>query len=54
MHLNRSVDNIEWYKVAKNSAKRMMSEAMDQIYDRLYQWLGTKEGENDIYSMAKS
>jgi hypothetical protein len=54
MHLDRSVDNIGRYKVAKNSAKRTMSEAMDQIYDELYQRLGTKEGKKNIYSMAKS
>jgi hypothetical protein len=24
------------------------------MYDGLYQWLGTKEGEKDIYRMAKS
>jgi hypothetical protein len=28
MHLDRSVDNIEWYKVAKKTAKLVMSEAM--------------------------
>jgi hypothetical protein len=25
-----------------------------RMYDALYQWLGTKEGEKDIYRMAKS
>jgi hypothetical protein len=54
MHLDRSVDNIERYKVSKKTAKRMVSETMGQIYDGLYQWLGTKEGEKDIYRMAKS
>jgi hypothetical protein len=54
MHLDRSVDNIEWYKVTKKTAKRAMSEARGQMYDRLYQRLGTKEGEKDIYRMAKS
>jgi hypothetical protein len=54
MHLNRSVDNVERYKVVKKTVKRAMSEARGQIYDGLYQWLGTKEGENDIYTMAKS
>jgi hypothetical protein len=54
MHLNRSVDNIEWYKVTKKTAKRAMSEARGQIYEGLYQQLGTKNGENDIYRMAKS
>jgi hypothetical protein len=31
-----------------------VSEARGQMYDGLYQWLGTKEGEKDIYRMAKS
>jgi hypothetical protein len=54
MHLDRSVDNVEWYKVAKKIAKRAVSEARCQMYDGLYQRLGTKEGEKDIYRMAKS
>jgi hypothetical protein len=49
-----SVDNVERYKVAKKTAKRAVSEARDQMYDGLYQRLGTKEGEKDIYRMAKS
>jgi hypothetical protein len=35
MHLDRSTDNIEWYKVAKKTTKRAMSEARGQMYDRL-------------------
>jgi oxalate decarboxylase/phosphoglucose isomerase-like protein (cupin superfamily) len=27
MHLDRSADNVEWYKVAKKTAKRAVSEA---------------------------
>jgi hypothetical protein len=54
MHLDRSVDNVERYKVAKKTAKRVVTEARGQIYDGLYQRLGTKEGEKDIYRMAKS
>jgi hypothetical protein len=53
MYLDRSADNIERYKVAKKTAKRAMSEARGQIYDKLYQRLGTKEWEKDIYRMAK-
>jgi hypothetical protein len=48
------VDNVEWYKVAKRTAKQVVSEAMGQMYDGLYQKLGMKEGEKDIYRMAKS
>jgi hypothetical protein len=31
-----------------------VSEVRDQMYDRLYQRLGTNEVENDIYRMVKS
>jgi hypothetical protein len=44
MHLDRSVDNIERYKVSKKTAKRAVSEARGQMYDGLFQRLGTKEG----------
>jgi hypothetical protein len=36
MHLDRSVDNVERYKVENKTAKRAVSEARDQIYDGLY------------------
>jgi hypothetical protein len=52
--LDMSVDNIERYKVVKNTAKRTVSEVRSQMYDGLYQRLGTKEGEKYIYWMAKS
>ena len=48
-----SVANIEGYKLAKRAAKRAVSVAKGKAYDDLYQWLGTKEGEKDIYRMAK-
>jgi hypothetical protein len=54
MHLDRSADNIERYKVAKKTAKQAVSKARGRMYDGLYQRLGTKVGENDIYRMAKS
>jgi hypothetical protein len=54
MHLDRSVDNVEWYKVAKKTIKCAVSEAMGQMYDGVYHRLGTKKGENDIYRIAKS
>jgi hypothetical protein len=44
MHLDRSVDNVERYKVTKKTAKRAVSEVRGQMYDGLYQRLGTKEG----------
>jgi phage terminase small subunit len=54
MYLDRSVDSVERYKVAKKTAKWAVSEARDQVYDGLYQRLGMKEGEKDIYRMVKS
>jgi hypothetical protein len=54
MHLDRSVDNVEQYKVAKKTVKWVVSEARSQMYNGLYQRLGTKEGEKDIYRMVKS
>jgi hypothetical protein len=54
MHLDRSVDNIERYKVVTKTAKWVVSEVRGQMYDGLYQWLCMKEGEKDIYRMAKS
>jgi hypothetical protein len=54
MHLDRSADNVERYKVAKKTAKRAVSEARGRMYDGLYQRLDTKKGEKDIYRMVKS
>jgi hypothetical protein len=36
MHLDRSADNVEQYKVVKKTAKRAVSEARGQMYDGLY------------------
>jgi hypothetical protein len=37
MHLDRSADNVERYKVAKKTTKRAVSEVWGQMYDGLYQ-----------------
>jgi hypothetical protein len=50
---DRSAVNIERYKDAKKTAKRAVSEAKGRVYDDLYQRLSTKEGENDVYKMAR-
>jgi hypothetical protein len=39
------VDNVERYKVTKKTVKLTVSEARSQMYDGLYQRLGTKEGQ---------
>ena len=49
----RSAVNIESYKVAKKTAKRVVSEAKGQAYDDLYQRLSTKEWEKDVYKIAR-
>ena len=53
LHLDKSAANIEGYKLAKRVAKRAVSVAKGKAYDDLYQRLGTKEGEKDIYRMAR-
>nr|XP_045090348.1 uncharacterized protein LOC123497711 [Aegilops tauschii subsp. strangulata] len=53
LYLDRIADNIEMYKMAKKTAKRAVSEARGRAYEDLYRRLGTKEGERDIYNMAK-
>ncbi|XP_078164538.1 uncharacterized protein LOC144559394 [Carex rostrata] len=49
----RSEENIQKYKAAKKKAKKAVSEARGRAYEELYQKLRTKEGENDIYRIAK-
>ena len=53
LYHDRSVDNIEKYKVAKKTAKQVVSVAKGRAYEDLYQRLSTKEGEKDIYRMAR-
>ena len=54
LYLDRSATNMEIYKGAKKAAKRAVSEARGRAYEDLYQRLNTKEGERDIYKMAKT
>ncbi|AQK94588.1 Nuclear pore complex protein NUP205 [Zea mays] len=53
LHHDKCADKIEKYRIAKKSAKRAVSRARGQAYDDLYQRLNTKQGEKDIYRMAK-
>jgi hypothetical protein len=53
LHLDRSATNIESYKIAKRAAKQAVSVAKGQVYDDLYQRLSTKEGEKDIFRLAR-
>ena len=54
MYHDRSVNNIKKYKVTKKTAKRAVSEAKGRSYEDLYQRLSTKEGEKNIYRMARA
>jgi hypothetical protein len=48
-----SDENIQKYKEARRNAKKTVSEARGQIYTELYRKLDTKDGENNVYKMAK-
>jgi hypothetical protein len=54
MHLDRSADNIELYKVAKKTAEQTVSEVRGQMYDGLYQRLGMKEGRRTSIGWSKA
>ena len=54
LYHDRCANNIEKYKVAKKTAKRAVSEAKGRAYEDLYQHLSMKEGEKDIYRMARA
>jgi len=43
----------EQYKIAKKEAKKAVSQARAQAFEKLYEKLETKEGEKDIYRLAK-
>jgi hypothetical protein len=53
LYHNRSDENIHKYKETRRNIKKSVSEARGQAYAELYQKLDTKEGENDVYKMAK-
>ena len=53
LHQDRSDENIQKYKTARGKAKKAVSEARGQAYAGLYQKLNTKEGEKDVYKIAK-
>ncbi|KAJ1702349.1 hypothetical protein LUZ63_002128 [Rhynchospora breviuscula] len=53
LHRDKTDDNAQKYKLAKKNAKKAVSEARGRAYENLYQKLSTKEGEKDIYKIAK-
>ncbi|GKF30647.1 hypothetical protein Tco_0100445 [Tanacetum coccineum] len=44
----------ERYKEAKREAKKAVTRAKDKAYEDLYKILDSKEGENNIYRIAKA
>ena len=42
------------YKGAKSAAKCAVAMAKGKKYDELYEKLGTREGEKEVYRIAKS
>jgi dipeptidase len=53
LHHNMSDENIQKYKETSRNTKKAVREARGQAYTELYRKLNTKEGENDVYKMAK-
>ena len=49
-----NIKNLKNYKEAKKAAKRVVSEVRTKAYENLYKWLDTKDGEKDIYKLAKA
>ncbi len=49
----RSDENLEKYKNAKKEVKKVVSEAKKKAFENFYKKLDTKEGEKDIYKIAK-
>ena len=54
LYHNRCADNIEKCKVAKKTAIRTVGEAKGRAYEDLYRRLSTKEGDKDIYRIARA
>ena len=50
----KNKENWKKYKVAKKDTKKTVSEAKAKVFDRLYQSLGTKDGERNIYKLPRS
>ena len=53
LHTCRNDENIEKYKIAKKEVRRVISETKIKVFENFYKRLDTKEGEKDIYKIAK-
>ena len=50
---NRSEEDFERYKYIRKETKKVIRDAKFKAYDDLYDKLGTKDGERDIFKLAK-
>jgi len=55
---NRTDEEVEFnrvqYKIAKKEAKIVVTVAKNNAYEKLYQRLHSKEGENEIFKLARA
>ena len=49
----KNMKNYAMYKNAKKEVKKVASDAKSKAYDDLYTKLGTREGEKDIFKLAR-
>ena len=54
LYRDRIDENGERYRIAKKEAKKAMREAKLAAFDDMYQRLDTKEGELDVYKLARA
>ncbi|XP_054785632.1 uncharacterized protein LOC129292133 [Prosopis cineraria] len=54
IHLCNNEENWERYRMAKKETKRAVGEARSKAFEEFYKNLETKEGEQNIYKIAKS
>ena len=45
----KNMKNYEMYKKVKKEVKKVVSDVKFKAYDELYNKLGTREGENEIF-----
>lgn len=53
MQKSRNRENWVQYKNVCNKMKSVVSNAKHKRNDELYEWLGTQDGENEIYGLTK-
>ena len=51
---NKNEENLKAYKLANKEAKRIIRDSKLKTFDNFYKKLDTKEGEKDIYKLAKN